>query len=292
VERVTDNVFTATDYRGCNPTYLSTTSGVVVIDTPQLVTKILAFKREIQSKGPVRFLINTEQHIDHIFGNHWFAGLCPVIAHEALVPEFWVNPRYPDLYQYSLDVIQRQDPEGLPFMPTREQYIVNRPVVAYSQRMALLVGDHVINLLHTPGHTEGQTTVHIPKERVAIVGDTVFSHCQTWLQEADPAAWLKSLEFLSTLDIDYIIPGHGPVVTKEYLAVQSAFIREWIDAVAVGIAKGWGKEECMERISFLDRYPVDIGQETSGPMIQRLNVKQIYDYLQGQSTRFKWNLDC
>lgn len=214
-----------------------------------------------------------------------------MIAHEAMAPDFWVNPRYPDLYQYSLDVIQRQDPAGLPHMPAREQYIVNRPTVTYSQRMSLRVGDQTFELFHTPGHTEGQTAVYIPKEKVVAVGDTVFSHCQTWLQEADPEVWLRSLEFLGTLDVDYIIPGHGPVVTKEYLAVQSAFIREWVDAVAAGIARGWSKEECVAKISFLDRYPVDIGQESSGPMIQQLNVKCVYDYLKGECPRFKWRLD-
>ena len=291
MERVTANVFTATNYRGCNPTYVSTSDGVVVIDTPQLLSKVLELKREIESKGPVRFLINTEMHVDHIFGNHWFAGLCPVIAHEAMVSRFWVNPRYPDLYQFSRDVIERQDPAGLPYMPSREQYVVNRPTITYSQHMTLRVGEQLFELFHTPGHTEGQTAVYLPKEKVVVVGDTVFSHCQTWLQEADPEAWLKSLDFLGRLDIDHIIPGHGPVVTKNYLAVQSAFIREWVDAVAAGIARGWSKEECVARISFLDRCPVDIGQEDRGPMIQKWNVTCIYDYLKGEGPRFKWRLD-
>jgi glyoxylase-like metal-dependent hydrolase (beta-lactamase superfamily II) len=141
--------------------------------------------------------------------------------------------------------------------------------------------------IHTPGHTAGQTAVYLPNERVVVTGDTVFSHCQTWLQEADPEAWLNTLEFLGTLDIDYIVPGHGPVVTKAYLPVQAAFIREWVDAVAGGIAKGWTKEQCMEKISFLDRCPVDIGQESSGPMIQRLSAGRLYDYLTGRCAKFK-----
>jgi cyclase len=287
MKQVTANVFTATDYRGCNPTYVSTPDGVVVIDTPQLVSKVLEMKREIEPKGPVRFLINTEQHIDHIFGNHWFAGVCPVVSHEAMAPLFWVNPRHPDLYQVSLDIIQQQDSEGLPSMPSREKYIVNHPNITYSQRMTLLVGGQVFKLFHTPGHTEGQTAVYIPDEKVVVTGDTVFSHCQTWLQEADPEAWIASLKLLETLDVDYIIPGHGPVVTKEYLSVQISFIREWVDAVGSAIAKGWTKEQSIEKISFLDRCPVDIGQESSGPMIQRLNVSRLYDYLTGQCAKVK-----
>ena len=101
----------------------------------------------------------------------------------------------------------------------------------------------------------------------------------------------ESLDFIAGLEADYIIPGHGPVVTKKYLATQSAFIREWVDAVADGIARGWSKPECIEHISFLDRYPVDIGQEERGPAIQKWNVTCIYDYLKGVGPRFQWRLD-
>ena len=66
---------------------------------------------------------------------------------------------------------------------------------------------------------------------------------------------------------------------KDYVNVQSAFIREWITAVAVGISKGWTKEECVKRISFLDRFPVDIGQEYMGPRVQEMNVSALFDYL-------------
>ena len=99
------------------------------------------------------------------------------------------------------------------------------------------------------------------------------------MYEADPDEWLKSLKFLESLDVDSIVPGHGPVCTKQYISVQSAFIREWMTAVALGISKGWSKEECIQRISFLDRFPVDIGQEFMGPKIQEMNVTALYDYL-------------
>ena len=100
-------------------------------------------------------------------------------------------------------------------------------------------------------------------------------------------AWLDSLDFLNTLDVDYIVPGHGPICNKDYIPKQSAFIREWVTAVAVGIAKGWSRKDCVERISFLDRFPMDIGLESLGPMIQQWNVERIFDFLQGKIERFR-----
>jgi hypothetical protein len=67
---------------------------------------------------------------------------------------------------------------------------------------------------------------------------------------------------------------------------QEAFIREWMAAVAVGLAKGWSKEECVQRISFLDRFPMDVGQADMGPSVQRMNVERLYDFLLGKTERF------
>ena len=74
METITKNVYAFINYRGCNPGYVVTSDGVVVIDTPMLPTKAVEMREEALAKGPIRFLINTESHIDHNFGNHFFAG--------------------------------------------------------------------------------------------------------------------------------------------------------------------------------------------------------------------------
>lgn len=286
MERVTDHVYAATDMRGCNPGYVLTKEGAVVIDTPQLPTKAVAMREEILKKGPVRYLINTEHHMDHIFGNTFFTGLCPVVAHEYVLKDFGiVSSGTP--YSYSAEVVKKDDPQGMALMPPEKDFHLNPPTILFSHRLTLRVGDHVFELTHTPGHTRGQIAVHVPKERVVFVGDTIFSECQTWFHAADPDAWLWSLDFLKTLEVDYIVPGHGPICNKDYIPKQSAFIREWVTAVAVGMAKGWSLEECVQRISFLGRFPVDIGQEAAGPMIQQKAVERIYNFLQGKAERYR-----
>ncbi len=287
MQRITTNVYAATDIRGCNPGYVMTSDGVIVIDTPQLPTKTVEMRNEILQKGPIRFLINTEHHIDHISGNHFFAGLCPVIGHKHIMEEFWTPIRGVDPYMYMLEIVKKDDPKGLALMPVEKDLLINPPTITFSNYLALRVGDHIFELHYTPGHTKGQIAVYVPKEKIVFVGDTIFSECQTWLLAADPESWLRSLDFLETLDVDYIIPGHGPVCKKDYIPKQKAFILEWVAAVAGGIAKGWTKEECIERISFLDRFPMDIGQESFGPMVQQKNVERIFDFLQGKVERFQ-----
>jgi glyoxylase-like metal-dependent hydrolase (beta-lactamase superfamily II) len=186
----------------------------------------------------------------------------------------------------SLEIVKKDDPEGLDLMPPKDDYVVNKPDIVFTIRMKLLLGDEVIELIHTPGHTRGQIAVYVPKQKVVFVGDTIFCECQTWFHSADPDAWLCSLNFLNSLEVEYIVPGHGPICTKDYIPKQSAFIREWVSAVAVGIGKGWTKEECISRISFLDRFPVDIGQEEAGPLVQERAVDRIYDFLLGKIKPF------
>jgi cyclase len=281
MERVTDNVFAETKIRGCNPGYVVTDEGVVVIDTPQLPTRALGMLREIEEKGPIHYLINTEHHLDHIFGNYFFRGKGIVVSHEEVYREFMkVTPQI-NPFAYAREAIPTDDPDGAVLFPDEETYYKNpnKPAVTFRGDLTIRLGQHTFNLISTPGHTKGQIAVYIPEERVVFTGDTIFNNCQTWMYEAEPDEWLKSLKYLESFDVDFIIPGHGPVCTKQYISVQSAFIREWVTAVALGISKGWSKEECIRRISFLDRFPVDVGQEFMGPKVQEMNVTALYDYL-------------
>jgi len=279
MEQVTKNVYAETKIRGCNPAIVFTKEGAVFIDTAQWISSLLEHREFAKKKGPIKYLINTEFHIDHIFGNHWFAGECPVIGHERLGDDFWTVAGDVPCYQYSLDVIQRQDAACLHLMPAEKDYIVNKPTITFSERMELDVGDTRFNLYHTPGHSDSQIAVHIPGENVLFVGDTLFAECQMWLHSANIPQLLETLDFLEGLNAEWIVPGHGPVVKNDYIAVQRAFIYEWIAAVAEKVIKGWSVEECIAGISFAERYPVDIGQGEMMEYIQRTNVVKCYNYL-------------
>ncbi|MCD8349071.1 MAG: MBL fold metallo-hydrolase [Planctomycetaceae bacterium] len=282
MEQITPNVFSETKIRGCNPSIVFTSEGAVFIDNAQWLTTLLEMIQFAESRGPIKYLINTEPHIDHIFGNHWFADKCPVVGHEKMKDAFFLVPGTMDGYDYSVDVLTRQDPEGLKKMPSREQYIVNLPQITFSQNMTLKVGKHTFNLYHTPGHADSQIAVHVPEERVVFVGDTVFSGCQTWLHSANIDELIASLKFIYTLDVDTIVPGHGPIVGKEYIQEQLAFIYEWLAAVGRAMAEGKTVEECIATISFADRFPVDIGQDEMMEYIQRTNVVKCFNYLAGK----------
>ena len=281
MQKVTENVYTDTTIRGCNPSFVVTSDGVVCIDTPQLPTKAVAMRKAAEQHGPIRYLINTEHHVDHIFGNYYYKGAGTVIAHEALDRNFMVVGPDLDPFAYAKEAIPTHDPEGASIFPDRDVYFAdpNRPSVTFTGDVTLRVGKHVFELIHTPGHTPGQLAVHVPKERVVFTGDTIFSECQTWLHTSDVDGWLVALERIRQLDVDHIIPGHGPVTTKRYLDVQRSVLMEWVTAVAVAVAGGWSREETIAKVNFADGYPVDIGQEYMMNHIQTNNAAALYDKL-------------
>ena len=281
METVTANVFTNTKLRGCNPSFVTTSDGVVVIDTPQLPTRAVAMRQEAESHGPIRYLINTEHHVDHIFGNYYFKGAGAVVEHQGLYDNFMTVTPDLDPYAYACEAIPTDDPEGAAILPDRDTYYAdpNKGTIVFTGDLTLHVGDHTFRLLHTPGHTPGQLAVHVPEERVVFTGDTIFSECQTWLMTSNVEQWLAALERIGGLDVDHIVPGHGPVTTKRYLDMQRAVLLEWKSAVAVAVAKGWTREETIARVNFADRYPVDIGQGYMMSHIQTLNAASLYDKL-------------
>ena len=79
MQQVTSNVFVETEVRGCNFGYVTTSDGIVMIDSPHKPSVAQRVKAEIESKGQLRYIINTEPHGDHWTGNSFFD--VPFLAH-------------------------------------------------------------------------------------------------------------------------------------------------------------------------------------------------------------------
>ena len=266
MNQVTENVFVETGYRGCNPGFVKTSEGVVMIDTPQIPKDALAYREIVQKHGKVIYLINTEPHGDHFTGNFFFDAVC--VAHQGTREAMMRSPLDP-----LKERIKLLDPDFGPHLST---YRIKLPTITFNQSMRLYVGNHTFQLIHLPGHTASETAVFIPEERTIFTGDNIFNQMQVFLHEAWPKEWLESLEALKKLDADHYIPGHGEVCTKAYLDEEASFIKDWINSIGEAIKKGWSLEEAQKLISFLDRYPMGAGMEAFGPELQKMNVARLY----------------
>ncbi len=87
IQQVTGNVFADTGRQGCNFGFLITSDGIVMFDSPHRPTDALELKAEIERRGQLRYIINTEPHGDHWTGN--FFSMRRSLPMKASAAESW-----------------------------------------------------------------------------------------------------------------------------------------------------------------------------------------------------------
>ena len=85
---------------------------------------------------------------------------------------------------------------------------------------------------------------------------------------------------LEQLEADVLVPGHSNICDRSYIREMSVFIQDWIDAVSAAITQGMSLEEAQEKVSFLDRYPMEPGSEPMAQLVQHMNVARLYQMLE------------
>jgi cyclase len=272
MQQLTGNVFVNTQAKGCNFGFITTSDGIVMIDSPHKPSDAMKLKAEIAQHGQLRYIINTEPHGDHWTGNAFFE--VPVIAHEGVRTRI-LNT---DMEQHLARVASfgPEEPKLL------ENYAPNLPVITFQNSLTVHVGDHTFQMIHMPGHTLYQAAILIKEEGVVFTSDNIFYKVQTFIQEANPDQWIEALDGLRRLDEEIFVPGHGAICDKSYLDEQGEYILEWKAYVQKAIDQGMAKDEAIEKLTAMtDRYSMDVGLEGQAPRVMRMNVANLYDYLTG-----------
>ena len=279
MQEIVPGVFVETGIPGCNPGFVVTSEGVVLIDTPEPPSVAVQWVEMLKAHGPVVYIINTEHHIDHILCNPFFEG--EVIAHEK-TREFFheLSPISGGQIDNAPDFVAKADPDGLPYM---EGYVPKEPSITFSDRMTLFSGDEEIRLRNLPSHVVNSTIVHLPRRRLVFTSDLIFNNFMPWLHQCLPQRWLDSLDALEAMDVDILVPSHGEVCDKSYLPVMKATLNEIFDTVRETIRKGMSRDEAVETITFIDQLPIPTEYTTIAPIVQRKNIERVYDQLKGKS---------
>ncbi len=112
------------------------------------------------------------------------------------------------------------------------------PNRVFEGELDLRVGDKEVKLLELgPAHTKGDAVVYVPKDKVLFTGDLLFKDSHPLVWEGPVSNWVGALQRLLDLDIDTVVPGHGPLTDKtglremrDYLEVLSKEARRRYDA--------------------------------------------------------------
>jgi len=270
MEKIKENIYIETGFLGCNPSFVITKEGIVMIDAPQRPDEALRWRKEIQKYGEIAYIITTDHHQDHAIGNFYFDG--DIITHEGTMKRL-LTEGFADLCK---QWVLKLDPQ---FGPLVENYSVRRPKITYSERMSLYLGDDLFELIHVESHTQDETLVYMPRKKVLFSGDTVCTRQIPSLHESYPFSWLKALELVETLAFDVVVPGHGEVGDKETFREFRHDLWGLIKRVEEKIDRGSTREEVIQQMKYKDtvhsKYPQSLADFFDDLMEK--NIGRLYD---------------
>jgi cyclase len=208
---------------GGNAGFVIGSDAVLVVDTfatPAAAEELAGEIRRLTPR-PVRWVVNTHYHIDHVGGDIVFtrAGAA-VVAHANV--RAWVRTE-------NLKWRKEITPE--------DREMLSRlvlPDVVHRDGLAIWLGDRRIDVLSRPGHTGGDSVVFVPSVNVLFGGDLVWKNTVPNLIDASTDAWVDTLDgFLQEHPMATFVPGHGEVGK----ALDVRYFRDYISGLRLSVAR-------------------------------------------------------
>ena len=214
-----------------NAGFLVTDEGVVVFDslgTPALGDALLRKIRSVTSK-PVRFVVASHYHADHIYGLQAFRDQTDavIVAQEHGLTYTDVN----NLDDENAEARLQQRREALAPWVNKDTRIV-LPDIAFRVAAELKLGAHLLQLIYAgPAHSMSDVMMLVLPERVLFAGDIVQNGRVPFMASAavNTRNWSKGLEEVGALAPTFVIPGHGRVHTNAKEAIE--FTQTYINHV-------------------------------------------------------------
>jgi glyoxylase-like metal-dependent hydrolase (beta-lactamase superfamily II) len=175
-------------------------------------------------------LVNTEKHLDHIGGNCLFAEKgVEIYAHE-------LNRRHEDDLAGDRDFYNSSIQEQVRREAREEQVFYQRTTIVNAAHVVenneiFDLGGLDAKIIFTPGHTDTNLSVYVPSEKILYCGDVITQGYIPNLENSGRDGWrhwLDSLDRISTLDLNAIVPGHGNVLVDDGIRSGIQRIREFL----------------------------------------------------------------
>jgi glyoxylase-like metal-dependent hydrolase (beta-lactamase superfamily II) len=227
--------FYALEGQGGTISVLTGPDGVLLVDSQfaPLTEKLVAAIRQVSDK-PIRFLVNTHVHGDHVGGNENFAKLGAVIFARQQLRERLRHPL--------------PAADGTLGKPAVAEAL---PVVTYDDPVTIhLDGENVRLLPIRAAHTDGDTLVSFPEHDILAVGD-YFRSVGYPIVDLNNGGSLNGLLEALRITIERagpntkIIPGHGPTVGRDAVIAQRDLLIAYRDKVAVLVGQNKTLEEVL-----------------------------------------------
>ena len=172
---------------------------------------------------PIRYLVYSHSHADHIAGGEIFADTATVVAHERAKQRI-----------------------------VAEQVPTATPQVTFSDRQILQLGGKQVELLHLgPSHSDNLIVMRFPAERTVFAVDIVAVKRLPYqdFPDADLDGLIATLKGLEAMDFDILAPGHGALGGKADVADHRRYLETLRDRVKAGMAAGKTADELKQTVT-------------------------------------------
>jgi cyclase len=211
-------------------------------------------------------VVNTHANGDHCWGNAAIDGAKIVSTRNAALEMGELSPRLMATLVGAARVVARSGPGARRLLSLLRRVGVSRaaslseaadfvveafgafdfggvslklPTDTFDGRLTMKVGDKTLELIEVgPAHTKGDAIVYLPRERVAFSGDILFIGSHPIIWEGPVQNWIAACDCLLALDVDVIVPGHGPLTDHDGVARTKAYWETLVDVSTRGLAAG------------------------------------------------------
>lgn len=280
MEKVTDGVYVAIGYALANSIMLEGDDGLVIVDVTESAESASAVHEAFRtiSDKPIKALIYTHNHADHVFGGGgFFPDGVPVdlavYAHDST--NYYIN-RFANIIRPA--IATRSARMFGTELPAGENGVVNagigphlaqgghsggtialqRPNTTFRDSLSIEIAGLQIELIHAPGETNDQLFVWLPEKRVLLPGDNIYKafpnlYTIRGTLYRDVLQWAYSLDKMRALKPQFLVPSHTvPVTGEEKVA---ALLQDYRDAIQYvhdqtirGINRGRGPEQLAREV--------------------------------------------
>jgi glyoxylase-like metal-dependent hydrolase (beta-lactamase superfamily II) len=256
--------------------------GVLVVDStsfPSHARKIIAELKKLTNQ-PVRFLVHTHWHPDHLMGDGEFQAAFPGIAFVStkatrkgiaeLAPKYIQGNAEQGAAYAAMLRKQIQDgkdeagktltdadkkflteyTDSIEFaVPEYKQYKTVLPNAVFDDAMTIHLGKREVQLLFLgQGNTAGDAVIFVPDAKVVMTGDLLVAPTP-YSYGSFLTDWVRTLDKVKALGATTIVPGHGPVEhDSSYLDLVSSALQSVIFQVHAAIAKHLSLEDTRKQV--------------------------------------------
>ena len=272
--------------------------GVLVVDTghfPSGTRRMIAAIRKLTPQ-PVRWVVNTHWHPDHVTGNSLYQDAFPLVtivstqatreAFESELPKYEVGPMkaqlpllrealrtgktprgktVTDAQRVSFKQMLEESGSALPDLETARHLA---PSLTFEKELRIHLGKREVRVLFLGrGNTAGDAVVYLPDTKTLVTGDLVV-YPVPYAFGSFFGEWVETIKAMLALDVTAIVPGHGPVLRdKTYPQLVSRLLASMVTQAKASVARGETVEQARVKLDIaalraeVTRGEVELGKQ-------------------------------